>query len=157
MLSPRSATFHGRDVFGPAAAHLALGVAPAAFGPPLDPGALLRLDVPTATWQEDGLHTEVLYVDHFGNLRLSARAADLRTHGITPGESLAIRVGARTIVCPWRETFGAIEAGAAVLVEDSYWRLCLALNKANAAIAFDARAGTAVVLTGAESAATRAR
>jgi S-adenosylmethionine hydrolase len=146
LLRPRSTTFHGRDIFGPAAAHLALGVPPSLLGPPVDPASLLRLTAKKAEWRDDGLHTEVLYIDHYGNLRLSARTADLQARGVRPGTTLTVRLGQHTLVCPWRETFGSIEEGSAVLVEDSYWRLCLAINRGSAADAYGAAVGTPVLL-----------
>ena len=48
MLEPVSHTFHGRDIFSPAAAHLASGVELAELGPALDPAALVRLELPRA-------------------------------------------------------------------------------------------------------------
>jgi S-adenosylmethionine hydrolase len=147
MLSPRSATFHGRDIFGPAAAHLAAGATPAALGPAIDPHTLVRLPVVTPEWREGRLQTEVLYIDHYGNLRLGARVADLRAGGLQPGDRIITRVGVHEVVCPWRETFGAIAEGCPVLVEDSYWRLCLALNRASAAHAYGAGVGTPVTLS----------
>lgn len=61
-----SATFHGRDVFAPAAAHLANGIPAAAFGPPLDTLDMLRL--PEAAQRRDGaLQGEIIHVDRFGN------------------------------------------------------------------------------------------
>ncbi len=61
-----SATFHGRDVFAPAAAHLANGIPAAAFGPPLD--TLDMLHLPEAALHSDGgFRGEVIHVDRFGN------------------------------------------------------------------------------------------
>ncbi|MDE2149800.1 MAG: SAM-dependent chlorinase/fluorinase [Gammaproteobacteria bacterium] len=63
-----SATFHGRDVFAPAAAHLAAGVPLEALGPALDPQSLVRIDWPQPQRTPEGWHGCVLYVDRFGNL-----------------------------------------------------------------------------------------
>ena len=46
MLYPISPTFHGRDIFAPAAAHLALGVPLSELGPVIDPAGLVRLELP---------------------------------------------------------------------------------------------------------------
>src|SRR6266566_5343984 len=58
-----SRTFHGRDLFSPAAAHLALGVEPSELGPPLDPDALARLDLPEPELRANRIRSTVLYVD----------------------------------------------------------------------------------------------
>jgi len=145
MLSPMSATFHGRDIFGPAAAHLALGVAPASFGPSVSVESLARPHLPAPQWRDGRLYTEVLYVDHYGNLRLSARVADLSNHA-APGQVVSVQVGERMVRCPWLRTFGGAEVGSPVLLEDSYWRLCLAINKASAADLYGAAVGTPLVI-----------
>src|SRR3989441_7240274 len=66
-----SRTFHGRDLFSPAAAHLALGVDPSELGPPLDPEALARLDLPEPEVGANRIRATVLYVDGFGNVALN--------------------------------------------------------------------------------------
>ena len=60
-----SRTFHGRDLFAPAAAHLANGVPLEALGPPLDPEALVRLDLPEPAFSDDRIDATMLYVDSF--------------------------------------------------------------------------------------------
>ena len=66
-----SRTFHGRDLFSPAAAHLALGLALAELGPPIDPEALARLDVPQPEVGHTRINCTVLAVDRFGNVQLN--------------------------------------------------------------------------------------
>ena len=75
-LASVSRTFHGRDLFAPAAAHLALGVPIEQLGPPVDPESLIRLDVPEPEVAGDRIEATVLDVDRFGNvgLNLTARA-----------------------------------------------------------------------------------
>lgn len=77
-----SATFHGRDVFAPAAARFALGVALSEAGPAIDPGGLVRLADPVVSAGPGRLDATVLTVDHFGNVQLAA-AAELLT-GLGP-------------------------------------------------------------------------
>jgi S-adenosylmethionine hydrolase len=74
-LSPRSATFHGRDVFAPVAAHLALGVAADCFGTPVSD--IAHLSLPAVEYREDSLKGRVIYIDHFGNLVTNISEADL--------------------------------------------------------------------------------
>lgn len=63
-----STTFHGRDIYGPAAAHLAAGTPPDRMGSPLDLSLLVRLDDPVYLSRDDEISGEVIYVDRFGNL-----------------------------------------------------------------------------------------
>ncbi len=67
-LAPASVTFHGRDLFAPAAAWLAGGGDPARVGEALDPGALMRLDLPAPERLGAAVRGHVAHVDRFGNL-----------------------------------------------------------------------------------------
>lgn len=132
-----SASFHGRDIFAPAAAHLALGVPPQAFGRPLAIEALVRLELPVAEIRPGELRTAIVYVDTFGNLKLAGDASDLRSAlgALDPGVRLRLTVGerGRPIELSWVETFGAVEPGGLLCYEDSYGRLCVAVNRGDAA------------------------
>jgi S-adenosylmethionine hydrolase len=76
-----SATFHGRDLFGPVAAHLARGVQTSELGSPLDTIQRIRLTNTGRDLDADGhvlaVHGEVIHVDRFGNLITGLRSADL--------------------------------------------------------------------------------
>jgi S-adenosylmethionine hydrolase len=63
-----SQTFHGRDIFAPAAAHLSLGIAPEEMGPAVDIHELTTIAIPKPVLDEKGILGEVIRVDHFGNL-----------------------------------------------------------------------------------------
>jgi S-adenosylmethionine hydrolase len=123
-----SATFHGRDVFSPAAAHLALGVAPEAFGPPVTD--LVRLPDPVVAVQPGKLVTEVLGVDRFGNVQFAADVADLAAAAIT-GPAF-VHCGPRKLRAALGRTFADVPTGAAVLYGDSAGRLALAINGGSA-------------------------
>src|SRR5207237_739042 len=71
-----SRTFHGRDLFSPAAAHLALGVPLGELGPPIDPGELVRLEIPQPERIAGGIRATVLAVDRFGNAALNLTRDD---------------------------------------------------------------------------------
>ena len=66
QLQPVSNTFHGRDIFAPAAAHLSLGVPPSGFGPPVS--ELVWLPTPEPVQTGGRITGQVIYADHFGNL-----------------------------------------------------------------------------------------
>ena len=80
-----SRTFHGRDLFAPAAAHLASGVALDDLGPPLDPDALVRLDLPEPRLGETRIDATALYVDSFGNIALNLTRSTPRRRASSRG------------------------------------------------------------------------
>ncbi len=105
-LASVSATFHGRDIFAPVAAHLAAGVELRAAGRPLDPGALVTLELPRARLENGVLLARVMHVDTFGNVALGATERDL--------ECLGAALGQRLELAPEPHVGGAGQANAAV-------------------------------------------
>lgn len=77
-LKPRSATFHGRDIFAPVAAHLSLGIPASEFGEPVKD--YVGLHLPEIGRTAGTIHGEVLYIDGFGNLVTNIRQRDLQAH-----------------------------------------------------------------------------
>jgi S-adenosylmethionine hydrolase len=145
-LAPVSATFHGRDVFAPAAAHLAAGVEPGALGPERDPGVLVRLERAGPRADGDRLGTSVVAVDHFGNLALDLRRDDLARAGVTLGDPVEVLVGGRAHRLVFAETFASVPAGGLVLHEDSFGSLAVAVNLGRAAERLGAGPGDPVEL-----------
>jgi S-adenosylmethionine hydrolase len=145
-LDPVSRTFHGRDVFAPAAAHVAAGVDPGALGPEVDPVRLVRLEQPESQVDDDRVHGSVLLVDHFGNLSLNLRREQLELVGVAVGDPVDVRVGGQTYRLPFAETFGSVPAGGLVLHEDSFRWLAVAVNQGRAAERLKARSGDPVVV-----------
>lgn len=146
MLTPVSRTFQGRDVFAPAAAHIANGVDPAEFGPAVPFEGLVRLEIPSAWIHDDHLHAEVLQVDRFGNLQLNLGTALLEELGIANNGHLEVRLEGHRLQVPFGTTFADVAAGEFVLVEDSYRQLSLAINKGDAAGRLRARAGSTAIV-----------
>lgn len=130
---PESATFHGRDVFAPAAAHLATGVELSALGPPLDPGQLLRLPAPAAEVHPGLLRGEVVAIDRFGNCALSLGSEALRAAGFSHGQYLSVAAGERTDGGWLATTFGDVVPGDVAVFVDSSWRVAVAVNGDSAA------------------------
>jgi hypothetical protein len=145
-LAAVSATFHGRDVFAPAAAHLAAGVEPGALGPELDPGGLVRLERAGTRVGGDRVETGVVAVDHFGNLALDLRRDDLARAGVAVGDPVEVRVGGRAHRLVFAETFASVPAGDLVLHEDSFGSLAVAVNLGRAAERLGAGPGDRVEL-----------
>jgi S-adenosylmethionine hydrolase len=146
MLSPMSATFHGRDVFAPAAAHIANGVELKDFGPEVAAEDLSVLEIPMAWTHDDHLHAEVLQLDRFGNLQLNFNQKMLATVGMDEGKRVEIRMEGHRLQVPFGTSFADVEAGEFVLVEDSYEKLSLAVNKGDAAGRLQAGAGSTIIV-----------
>lgn len=128
-LEPVSASFHGRDVFAPVAAHLAAGTALLAeAGDPLDPGELVELPLPRARATADGLLAHVLQADRYGNVVLDAGHDDLAGSGLRLGRAATVN-GRRAL---YATTFADVPAGELLLYEDGYRVLSLAVNRGSA-------------------------
>ena len=145
-LEPVSRTFHGRDVFAPAAAHLAAGVDVGELGPVVDPGGLVRLEREAARVDAGKAVAGVMAVDHFGNLALGLRRADLERAGMAVGDQVEVRAGGRAHRALVGETFASVAAGELVLHEDSFGSLAVAVNQGRAADRLGAGAGDRVEL-----------
>ncbi len=156
-----SATFHGRDLFAPTAAHLAGGVPLEAIGPAIDAHDLVGIDWPPVVVRPDELETTVIYHDNFGNLKLAGLNADMQDaiEGLRFGEQLELRIGrgaGRTVTLPWVQTFGAVDLGGLLLCTDSYGRLCISQNQGSAAKTLAIEEGTPLTITRAPAIAARA-
>jgi S-adenosyl-L-methionine hydrolase (adenosine-forming) len=146
-LEPVSATFHGRDIFAPAAAHLARGLDPGELGPELAPALLVRLEVPAPVTGDGFIRAHVLIVDRFGNVQLNLTAADLAVAGIEPGTQVEVEIGLQRFYAAAARTFADVRPGDIVLYEDAYGNIALAINVGNAAEMLSARPGEAVGIT----------
>jgi S-adenosylmethionine hydrolase len=146
-LEPVSSTFHGRDIFAPAAAHLASGIDPGELGPALPPAALVRLEVPVPVFGDGFIHAHVLIVDRFGNIQLNLTTGDLERAGIESGTQVEIEVGLQRFYACAASTFADVRPGDIVVYEDSYGNIALAINVGNAAEMLAARPGDSVGIT----------
>jgi S-adenosyl-L-methionine hydrolase (adenosine-forming) len=128
-----SRTFHGRDLFSPAAAHLAAGVAPAELGPPIASDALVRLEIPVP--QVDGvvIRATVLAVDRFGNVSLNLTRRQLDDVEVVPGSRVELARGGNRWFAVVARTFGDARAGDILLYEDSYRNVAVAVSSGSAA------------------------
>ena len=141
MLPTLTSTFHGRDVFAPVAAHLAVGTPFESVGSVIDAGDLVQLDFPTPVVGDNVLETTVLFVDSFGNIRLAGLPADLEAAigPLVSGRSLLLEFpphdGAPRVeeVMPWSRTFGERQVGTLLLYPNSFGHLAVAVNQGNAA------------------------
>lgn len=139
-----SRTFHGRDLFAPAAAHLALGVSLEELGPPVDPEALVRLDLPEPQVYATGVAATVLYVDGFGNMQLNLDREHLDRVGVVPGTKLELEFAGERYYATAARTFGDARRGDIILYEDAYRNVAVAINGGNASQMFGVQPGEQV-------------
>ncbi|WP_242885050.1 SAM hydrolase/SAM-dependent halogenase family protein [Actinomadura litoris] len=139
-----SSTFHGRDIFSPAAAHLAGGADIAAFGPRVAP---LPLDVAPPRAEDGVLTAAYLYTDRFGSVVVNAGPDDLAAAlgPVAFGAALEVSWPGRAARVTFAETFGSVPVGEPLLLTDSSGRLGFAVNQGSAAERFGFR-GEAVAV-----------
>jgi S-adenosylmethionine hydrolase len=138
-----TSTFHGRDIFAPVAAHLAMGTPFESVGPPIDPADLVQLRMPTAAVRDGGLDTAVAFIDSFGNARLAGLPDDLvaAVGPLKAGRPLVVELMDRIgdgpppteVRTTWQRTFGAVALGEPLLYEDSSGTISLSDNQGDIA------------------------
>jgi S-adenosylmethionine hydrolase len=146
FLKPVSKTFHGRDIFAPVAARLALGMPPEEVGPAIAVDELVKLELPASRVDDDHVHGQVVQTDHFGNLQLNVSRDELESLGIMLGDPLELRLGGKSHAVHFCQTFGEVPAGRLAILEDSYRRIAIAVNQGSAAKRLEARRGDHVIL-----------
>lgn len=130
--SKLSSTFHGRDIFSPAGAHLARGDDWVEAGPVLDTATLVQLAISAASIDASGLHGEVIGTDGpFGNLVLDVPAATFAELGYQLGDVVPVVLAGHGYSFPFVKTFSDVPLGKPLFYIDSRGRLSLGINQAN--------------------------
>jgi S-adenosylmethionine hydrolase len=140
-----SATFHGRDVFAPAAALLVSGVPVTDLARPVDPAELVRLPGPFNQATPEGVLSEVIEIDNFGNVGLAAcsmNSPDISGFLVGVAGSQSAPREAKLVT-----TYAELEPGRLGIYQDSWGHLALAVNGGSAAKLLDAREGAVVRIT----------
>ncbi len=122
-------TFAGRDIFGPAAAHLCAGVELDELGDPVDPFTLVPGLIPLSREEKGGVEGEVLWVDRFGNAQLNIGPDEIEAMG----SPIVVRIGERIRSAARVASFAELSTGQVGLVVDSYGLLAVALDQRSAA------------------------
>jgi S-adenosylmethionine hydrolase len=123
-----SSTFHGRDIFSPAAAHLALGEDWTQAGPAVD--VLVRLNAPTATVDAKGITGEVIGLDDpFGSLITNISGDDFKKLGYALDEKVTVKIDNKSHTFPYVKTFMGVAVGEPLLYLDSRDRVGFAVNE----------------------------
>lgn len=129
QLGRLGSTFDGRDVFGPAAAHLALGVDMGELGPEIDPALLTPGLLPVVASENGVLTIEALWIDQFGNVQLNIGPEDLDEWG----DPFLLTSRERSETIARRDAYRDIPTGEVGAVVDSSGLVSLAVNGSSAA------------------------
>jgi len=136
--SKLSSTFHGRDIFSPAAAHIARGDDWTKAGPALDVARLVHLDMPAASIDGGVLHGQVIGTDGpFGNLVLNVPAEVFAKLGYRLGDMVPVTLAGKPYSMPLVKTFSDVPEGQPLFFIDSRGRLSIGLNLRNFAATYD--------------------
>jgi S-adenosylmethionine hydrolase len=125
-----SSTFHGRDIFSPAGAHLAMGWDYTLAGPEV--AQLVRLTVKSANISGKGVAGDVIGLDDpFGSLITDVTGEQIKTLGYTFGDKITFQLNKKTLTLPFGRTFMDVTVGDSLLYIDSRGRLGVAMNQGN--------------------------
>jgi len=139
-----SHTFHGRDIFGPVAAHLAAGTDPERFGTPIK--EMLLLPVREATFSSGTLAVEILHIDHYGNIILNLRDDGEMADKLKEGNLVKISIGKDSYSGPLVKTYDEVEKGRLILLYGGNGLLEIAMNQGSAAKELKVAPGTVIFL-----------
>jgi S-adenosylmethionine hydrolase len=125
-----SSTFHGRDIYSPAAAHLQRGEDWRDAGPELKD--VTRLEIPRVTVNSTGIQGQIVALDGpFGNLVTNVARDDLVKLGYQVGDTVRVRLSGKELAVPFVKTFGGVPIGKPLLFIDSRGLASLAINQGN--------------------------
>ena len=143
---PVHPTFHGRDIFAPAAAHLSLGIPPREAGPQLDEADLVPAPWEKAKVGEGAIYALVIDVDRFGSLRLNAYPDQVKSLGYREGDAVLLGVGEGELEATYVSTFGEVEKGDILLFEDSSGVMAAGINGGSLARTTGATPGNMLII-----------
>jgi S-adenosyl-L-methionine hydrolase (adenosine-forming) len=140
-LDPVAATFHGRDIFAPVAAHLANGARLEDLGEAFEPEGIHALEVASR------VVAHAVAVDRFGNVALDLAESDLPAAGIEREERFAATAHGRRLEGTYARAFADVPEGEPLLYRDAADAMALAVNRGSAAERLALEPGAEVVLT----------
>ena len=139
-----SASFHGRDIFGPAAARIASGRPVAEAGP--ERKEWVTLPIAPVRLEGTRMGARVIFIDQYGNIQINAGEDLLGAIGLKPGDSVRVTVGTSVLTVPWAATYGDVKTGCGLLFTSSTGFMELAVNEGNAAADTKAALGGEIFL-----------
>ncbi len=144
MLRTVSRTFHGRDIFSPAAAYLVKGVQASEFGPEASNPIVPSFAQPLTLDRE--IRSEVIHVDGFGNIVTNIAKEHLKMMGVREGAQLSVTLKDNNVLAKLCSAYGDVPADSPLTVIGSDGFLEVAVNRGNAAQAFGMKTGDRVIL-----------
>jgi S-adenosylmethionine hydrolase len=141
-----SHTFHGRDIFGPVAAHLASGTDPAKMGTPLAEKSLTLLPPNEPALSGGVVSATVLHIDRYGNVILNFRSDSEPAARFKQGNLIKITIGRESFTGPLVKAYGEEEKGRLILLYGNNGLLEIAMNQGSAADKMKVQPGTAILL-----------
>ncbi len=149
MIPSPGETFHGRDVFAPAAALLAAGEAALEdLGPVIAGDQVVPLLLPLTETKGAVVSGEAWWVDMFGNVQTNVGPDELSSVGVAPGEVVTVKVGATLHSVPWVTSYGDVGEGEPLLHVDSVGLIAIAVRGGSASEDLGLMEGMAVSLAG---------
>jgi len=142
MLPKVSTTFHGRDIFAPAAAHLANGISPKEFGPEIQ--KIVTPKFAKITKRKEGLVGEVIYVDNFGNIITNFGEKELNS--ISVEGHVNIKLGDAKLKLKLCKAYAEAKPQEPLAIIGSHDFLEISVNQGSAAEKFRARSGDKITL-----------
>src|SRR5258708_602324 len=134
--SPVSSTFHGRDIFSPAAAHLASGWEFNLVGPEVPQLVRLTPKIPIKT--DRGIEGDIIGLDDpYGSLITDIPGDEFKKLGYNPGDRIRVEINKRLVTLPYVKTFMDVPVGDLLLYIDSRGRVGIAINEGNYSKKFD--------------------
>lgn len=153
MIPSPGETFHGRDIFAPAAALVASGEAAIdELGPQIPGEEIVPLLLPLTETQGGAISGQAWWVDTFGNVQTNIGPDDMEGIGLGPGETMSVKIGATVHSVPWVGSYGDVEEGEALIHVDSVGLLAIAIRGGRADQELNLAEGMAVSLAGSRSA-----
>lgn len=148
MIPSPGATFHGRDIFAPAAALLASGdVALGDLGPELAGDEVTPLLLPLSEIKPGAVKGQCWWVDQFGNAQTNIGPDDLVEIGLAPGSQVNIQIGASAQPVGWHNSYSEAGEGEPLIHVDSSGLIAVAVNGGHAADMFRLANGVAITMS----------
>jgi len=126
--APLSSTFHGRDIFSPAAAHLAAGWEFDLVGPPVQ--QLVRLTPKISVTSAKGIDGDIIGLDDpYGSLITDIQGEDFKQLAYNFGDTVFVQINKRVVGLPYARTYMDVPVGESLLYVDSRGRVGIAINQ----------------------------
>lgn len=144
MLKRVSKTFHGRDIFSPAAAYLAKGVAPSKFGPIIENPIKPSFSSPEI--RKETIVGEIIHIDGFGNLITNISRENLKAACISEGGDLSIQLNGKQLKLKLCSSYGEVARNKPLCIIGGTTFLEISMNQGNASEILEVKVGATVIL-----------